>query len=231
MDKRDLERVRADDELVDWLAAGHGSPEATDDEVAGLLAQLRDEARADMPPAPEYLAGPPEPRRGWVAGLIGAAAATLIIAVSGVVLQTTGLIGGQRDQAMIVAPASTLGQLQDASANGDKDAAQRLLDEAQKLVDGIKDKNSAQAANGRLQRSIPTTVTVTQTPEPGDGTDDAPAPVPPEPSPETLTVTQIMVVTTTVAPPAATVEPQLTSSPDAAPATPSGSRAAEPAAG
>ncbi|MCX7541520.1 hypothetical protein OS128_01115 [Corynebacterium sp. P5848] len=122
---------------------------------------------------------------GFVHGLIGAAAATLVIAGGGTAVYNaepgsalwgvnTAMFG---DHASVVELASTLEEADNRNANGDVAGALELLEQAKLMAKEINARNATKTdADKRPQ--APRTVTVTVTPEQQD---------PPEPA--TITVT------------------------------------------
>ncbi|AIT60360.1 hypothetical protein [Corynebacterium doosanense] len=198
-----------DDEFLTALSQGQDPSEGTD-ELAALLLQLRDDVSAPMPPAPlideEETDGnttviPLASRRrrsgALLHGLVGAAAATVLIAGSGAVLVGSGLIGQQHDDPTVVELAGTLEEIQTRAEEGDISGTRELLDEAQRLVARLDSKNNP-AAESTGGAPVPIrgenqTATVTET---SDTTVDA------EASPVTVTapgatVTESAVVTET----------------------------------
>lgn len=205
--------VAQDDAFLDALARGQ-DPSSGKDPLARLLLDLKADIERPMPGAPlvafpqhETASAAPtqEPsrvvsldversrRRGvnpWVSGLIGAAAATVVVAGSGAVLYNAtpssplwgvaSSVFGDRTAAVEL--ASTLEQLEVASQEGDADYFAALLHQARELVDSMKpvasssgDGAPATAVENVVTRTV--TVTVTATPSP-----NAPAPGPQEPT-------------------------------------------------
>lgn len=123
----------------------------------------------------------------WVAGLVGAAAATAVVTGSGAALYNatpgsplwgpaTAVFG---DRTAAVELASTLDELQAANDSGDRDAASALFDQARKLLASMEPRAN-QGREGRdaeapepIVRTKVSTVTVT----------------PPPPEPEVITET------------------------------------------
>lgn len=189
-----------DDEFLTQLSQGK-DPSAGADPLAAAFLELLDDVNAPMPAAPVIEGAELEPAvisldavrrrrsRPIMHGLIGAAAATVLLAGSGAAIYNAGptsplgglnsaLFGGSSDTVEL---ASTLDQLDAATAKGDMEAARKLLEEAKKLVDGEKDAKSA----------VPATVTATVT-----ATQLADAPQSGEPA--TVTVTPDVPATTVV---------------------------------
>lgn len=190
-----------DDEFLTQLSQGN-DPSAGADPLAAAFLELLDEVNAPMPAAPVVEGAELEPavisldavrrrrNRPIMHGLIGAAAATVLLAGSGAAIYNAGpnsplgglnsaLFGGGSSDTVEL--ASTLEQLDAATAKGDMEAARKLLEEAKKLVDGEKAAKSA----------VPATVTATVT-----ATPLADAPQAGEPA--TVTVTPDVVPTTVV---------------------------------
>ncbi|MCX7540331.1 hypothetical protein [Corynebacterium antarcticum] len=124
---------------------------------------------------------------GFVHGLIGAAAATLVIAGGGTAVYNaepgsalwdvnTAMFG---DHASVVELASTLEEADNRNANGDVAGALELLEQAKVMAKEINTRNAAKADPAR-HTTVPLTVTVTVTPE---------QQAPPEPATVTVTAT------------------------------------------
>ena len=217
MAERELDAVREEDRLLDALGAGaEGS-----DELTRMLADLRDEVRSDAPPAPVFLAGSAgasrasgaptggrhavvsdlsERRRNrpWLAGLVGAAAATLVIACSGLALNATGVLDRGQDQQALVELAGTLDQMEEASNSGDEETARRLLLEARELIAGMEGR-TAETATERLERTISEKATEPPETSAAEKTSEKSGePTRPETATETVTETSTLVITTTV---------------------------------
>lgn len=141
-----------------------------------------------------------ERRRGrpWLAGLVGAAAATMLIACSGLALNATGVLDRGQDQQALVELAGTLDQMEAASNSGDEETARRLLLEARELIAGMEGR-TAETATERLERTISEKVTETpETSKPEKPSAKSSEPTRPEASTETVTETSTVVITTTV---------------------------------
>lgn len=195
-----------DDEFLTALSQGQDPSEGTD-ELAALLLQLRDDVTSTMPPAPVIEAEedtnviPLAPRRrrsgALFHGLVGAAAATVLIAGSGAVLVGTGLIGQSHDDPTVVELAGTLDEIQSRAAEGDISGTRALLDEAQRLVEKLDSKKDP-AAESTGDAPAPVraenqTATVTETPGATAGPEAAPVTV----TAPGATVTESAVVTET----------------------------------
>ncbi|WJY67385.1 hypothetical protein [Corynebacterium auris] len=228
-----LQPLADDDAFLTALSRGE-DPSGGSDELAALFLQLREEVAAQMPPAPEIDTsestvvdlGEKRRRRGtspWLAGLIGAAAATALVAGTGSALYNatpgsplwgpaTAVFG---DRAAVVELAGTLEELEAASASGDDAAARSLLDQAQALM-GIIGHGEGQDQDAAETPSVTVTerTTAQATPQPAPGS----APAAPAPAPETVTETRTQTVTVTVTPEPpredpATTQPTPTSAP------------------
>lgn len=206
---RQLQPLVDDDAFIDELARGV-DPSNGKDELAGLLLELREEVYADIPPTPivegaaEQEAGvipmsAGRPSRPWLHGLIGAAAATVLLAGAGAVyvnsVQTT-------QEPTVVDLASKLDEIDDRAAEGDVQGARELVAEARDLLRELEaagDENSTAPStqtDSAVPRSVTATATATAT---ATVTETAPAPEPaPEPeAPVTTTVVEPTVVTST----------------------------------
>ena len=209
-----LQPLVDDDAFLTTLSEGT-DPSDGGDELAGLLLELRGDVEKQMPPAPLIEGADEEPevisldaarrrRRGkpFIHGLIGAAAATLLIAGSGAVVVNAGpgsplygvnqsLFGTNNEDVSVVELAGTLDEMEKRSAQGDMDGTRQLLEEARKMVDQAKREREAEAP--RTTRQQPrATVTQTQTVE-------KPVPVEEEQPPqEPATVTQTQTAVSTV---------------------------------
>lgn len=157
------------------------------------------------------------PRRRWgnafAHALVGAAAATLIIAGGGTAIYNAGegsalyalnqkFFGHTTNTEAVVALASKLDQANDLNAKGDKEGARQLLEQARELVNILNARDRAQAEERIKQVERSTTVT------------PVPPPVEPEASAEPVVATVTTTVTETV-----TVEPTPARSTSVAPST------------
>lgn len=212
-----LQPLVDDDAFLTELSLGN-DPSAGDDPLAALFLELRDEVEAPMPPAPIVEGADHEPevislaaarrRRRvspWASGLIGAAAATVLLAGSGAVVYNAGpgsplhglneSIFGTTQDAAEVELASLLEAMQDKVAQGDIEGARAVLSDTRKKLKDPSPEIAAklEAAEKRLeqQRSQKTTVTVTVTPKASDAPSSAA-------EPGTVTTTQTLVQTETV---------------------------------
>ncbi|MEX3564249.1 hypothetical protein VVR46_11140 [Corynebacterium phoceense] len=210
-----LQPLVDDDAFLTELSLGN-DPSAGDDPLAALFLELRDEVEAPMPPAPVVEGADQEPevislaaarrRRRvspWASGLIGAAAATVLLAGSGAVIYNAGpgsplhglneSVFGKSQDAAEVELASSLEEMQDKVAQGDIEGARAVLSDTRKKLKDPSPEVVAklEAAEKRLeqQRSQKITVTVTVTPPASDA---------PSSTAEPGTVTQTLVQTETV---------------------------------
>ena len=210
-----LQPLVDDDAFLTSLSEGT-DPSDGGDELAGLLLELRGDVNKQMPPAPLIEGADEEPevislsaarrrRRGkpLMHGLIGAAAATLLIAGSGAVIVNAGpgsplygvnqsLFGADDQDVSVVELAGTLEEMEKRSAEGDMDGTRQLLEEARKMVDQAKKDRAEQTARPAKQQTR-TTVTETHTVEkPAEVEKEGQQPQ------EPITVTQVETAVSTV---------------------------------
>lgn len=228
-----------DDTFLTALSRGE-DPSGGEDELASLLLDLRTQVERPMPPAPDIggveeeatgenssvvdLAQARHHRRGpgpLMSGLIGAAAATVIVAGSGAALYnaspesplwgaSTALFG---ERTTVLELAGTLDELEVANEKGDVNGARNLLNQARALIDamGMSGKDGRRAP-APAPASPGAAVTVTQTvPAPAEHPEQPAAPLPPteQVGPE-VTVTETVTVTESAQRP--TVEREATES-------------------
>ena len=200
-----LQPLMDDDAFLTDLSNGI-DPSDGSDELAALFLELRDDIEQQMPPAPLIEGADEEPavislasrrrqRRGrpFVSGLIGAAAATLVIAGSGSMIYNAspgsplwGLSSTLfSDRAAVVELAGTLEEIDSRAAEGDIDGTRELLEEARRVVQNLRD---AQTPAEETPRQLPgATVTATTTAtRPGETVTRDPA----EPVTEVVTETE-----------------------------------------
>ena len=192
---RQLAPLVEDDDYVTDLSQGR-APE--DDELASLLLALRDDVETQMPPAPKVegadaavipMAGRPRRSRPWVYGLIGAAAATVLIAGVGV---TYLGVSAQDSDPTVVELAGKLDEIETHAAGGDMESTRALVDEARRLVSDLERTRPAESSAPRTvtERSVaPSTATVTESAAPAEEAEPAPEPTAAAPAPGTTTVT------------------------------------------
>lgn len=210
-----LQPLVDDDAFLTSLSEGT-DPSDGGDELAGLLLELRGDVNKQMPPAPLIEGADEEPevislsaarrrRRGkpLMHGLIGAAAATLLIAGSGAVIVNAGpgsplygvnqsLFGADDQDVSVVELAGTLEEMEKRSAEGDMDGTRQLLEEARKMVDQAK-KDRAEQTERPAKQQTRTTVTETHTVEkPAEVEKEGQQPQ------EPITVTQVETAVSTV---------------------------------
>lgn len=212
------------DHFLTDLSAGK-DPSDGSDELAALLMDLRDEVHQPLPPVPVVaplegaestegtgnaagasVASLADRRkakrpRPFVHGLIGAAAATLVIAGAGAVVYNTQGFGAQHDP-QSVELAGKLDEIESRAVSGDSEGAQSLLAEARKMLNLAEEKEADaevkqdKARSSRVARPRPTE-TVTETAPPAQDTEaNKPAPAP-EPTTVTEKATQTVTVTVT----------------------------------
>lgn len=205
-----LQPLVDDDAFLTTLSEGT-DPSDGGDELAGLLLELRGDVEKQMPPAPLIEGAEEEPEiislgaarrrrsKPFMHGLIGAAAATLLIAGTGAVVVNAGpgsplygvnqsLFGADEHDVSVVELAGTLDEMEKRSAQGDMDGTRQLLEEARKMVDQAKREREAEVPRTTKQQP---SATVTQTVE-------KPAPVEEQQPPEPETVTQTETAVSTV---------------------------------
>lgn len=159
-----------DDALIDELARGVDHSGGTDPLAAALLA-LKDDVDRPMPAPPAVGQEPAtvasldhaRARRRptsnpWVAGLVGAAAASTVILGTGAAMLSAE---NSSNETTMVELATTLDELEAASESGDEAAARDLLEQARGLLASIKIRESRHG--GGHATPVPRTVTATTT--------------------------------------------------------------------
>ena len=227
-----LQPLVDDDAFLTELSQGK-DPSKGSDELAGLLLGLKGDIDKQMPPAPRVDGVEEEPavisldkarsrrrNRPVMHGLIGAAAATVILAGAGGVMVNSGVFD-RPDETRNVELAGTLDEMESRAAEGDIEGARELMKEARtKLEEAEGKEENAIAAKEEAEKKRPArpkTKTVTET-----ATETAPGQKSqenPEPAPKTVTETQYetsTVVVTEQAP--ANPQPE-TREPEEAPTT------------
>lgn len=207
-----LQPLMDDDAFLTALSRGT-DPSGGDDELAALFLELREDVEKQMPPAPLIegadegptvipLASRRRARKGrpFLAGLLGAAAATLAIAGSGSMLYNAtpdsplwGLSSAVfSDRAAVVELAGTLEEIDSRAAEGDMDGTRQLLEEARRVLRELQNAPAESPAQQEAPRApgVTATTTVVRPGEPGS--------VAPEAPPATETVTETDVRTETV---------------------------------
>ncbi|MDO5031245.1 hypothetical protein [Corynebacterium sp.] len=205
-----LQPLVDDDAFLTHLSQGQ-DPSDGEDELAALFLELREDVEKQMPPAPLIEGAEMEPEvislgaarkrrrnRPFLNGLVGAAAATVLIAGAGAVAINTGVISTEKENPSVVELAGTLEEMDKRSAEGDMDGTRQLLEEARKLVNQV-NKNKADEKQREAATTNRTTVTATATveKEPEKEPTESPAPVTVT---ENQTVVSTVVVTSTVNP-------------------------------
>ena len=151
----------------------------------------------------------------FLSGLVGAAAATLVIAGGGAAVynadENSPLYGmnqqlfGNQDSPSVVELASTLEEVDSRTASGDVEGARALLEQARAMLDGMAPPPKAPSEATRTVESEPGTQTMTAT------VTESASPEPPVTETQTVTSTEVQTVTTTaVAPPVWTPNPEPT---------------------
>lgn len=161
-----------DDALIDELARGVDPSSGTDPLAAALLA-LKDDVDRPMPAPPAVGQEPAtvtslddaRARRRptsnpWVAGLVGAAAASTVILGTGAAVLSAE---NSSNETTMVELATTLDELEAASESGDEDAARELLEQARGLLASIKIRESRHGGGHATPAPAPRTVTATTT--------------------------------------------------------------------
>lgn len=168
----------------------------------------------------------------FVHGLLGAAAATLVIAGGGTAVYNAGpdsplygvnrQIFGGTEGPSVVELASTLEEVDSRTANGDVEGARELLEQARAMLN---DMNQRQNQQPRTPAPKPTTETVTAT----TTEESSPEQVTPTPETVTETHTEVQTVTSTVVVQPPVQSPQPVPSPPTEPTPDPGVGAGSPA--
>lgn len=162
------------DAFLEALSRGD-DPSGGADPLAAALLELKADIDRPLPPAPQLDAGQAlagnvaslKAARGakrkrqlspWLAGVIGAAAATVVCVGTGATLFDQGV----RDDPAVVELATTLDELEIASQRGDEAATRDLLEQARGLVASMKDRGH-RAVKGDDSEVVTTVTTVTTT--------------------------------------------------------------------
>lgn len=176
-----FDELLADDALLTQVSRGEAPSDGTDP-LLGLMTALREDVERPMP-EPPYVEPVAKPARKqmnpWLSGLVGAAAATALVAGSGAVLYNAtpdsplwpvaSTVFGER-RASVMELASTLDEMEVASDEGNEDAVRSLVLQAKALLNTM-DVEKSQGSEPTVAPTIPEvtvtrTVTVTVTPEP-----------------------------------------------------------------
>lgn len=212
-DSRDQRELEFSDALLTELSQGIDRSGGTDP-LAGMLLELRNDVERPMPAPPQLQAQVVELRdrrrvRPLFAGLVGAAAATLVIAGSGAVLFNAGpdsplyglstKIFPRPDSAPdVVELASTLEEMNSLAERGDMDGVRLLIEQARLMAKdmeaasraaangaaGERPPSSGTAARGGNEATVTVTTTVPGAPAPAAGQEGRPAPNPMTPNPQ-----------------------------------------------
>ncbi|MBC3179015.1 hypothetical protein [Corynebacterium lujinxingii] len=187
-----------DDALIDELARGVDPSGGTDPLAAALLA-LKDDVDRPMPAPPAVVQEPAtvasldqaRARRRptsnpWVAGLVGAAAASTVILGTGAAVLSAE---NSSNETTMVELATTLDELEAANESGDEAAARELLEQARGLLANIKIRESRHggAHATPAPRTVTATTTVSEVPEVTTRPHEQPSsPAPANPAPGTV---------------------------------------------
>lgn len=169
-----MDEFASSDAFIEALSRGD-DPSGGADPLAAALLELKADIDRPLPPAPQLDAGQSlagnvaslEAARDakrkrqlspWLAGLMGAAAATAIWVGTG----TTPFDQGVQDDPTVVELAATLDELEVASQRGDEAATRDLLEQARGLVASMKDRQH-RAGKGDDSEAVTTVTTVTTT--------------------------------------------------------------------
>lgn len=186
-----------DDALIDELARGVDPSGGTDPLAAALLA-LKDDVDRPMPAPPAVVQEPAtvasldqaRARRRptsnpWVAGLVGAAAASTVILGTGAAVLSAE---NSTNETTMVELATTLDELEAANESGDEAAARELLEQARGLLASIKIRESRHGGGHATPapRTVTATTTVSEVPEVTTRPHEQPSsPAPASPAPGT----------------------------------------------
>lgn len=173
-----MERMRDhldDDAFIDALARGE-DPSGGADPLAGLLLTLKDEVDQPMPPAPVIAQEEPagvaslDAARAkryrtnpWLAGLVGAAAASVAIIGTGSMIFDPQ---PEKNETTMVELATTLDELEAANEKGDEEAARGLLEQARLLVTSMNSGGEKTGARSGEPLIVTKTVTASKAPAP-----------------------------------------------------------------
>lgn len=189
----DRQQVLDDDAFLDQLSQGLEPAEGAD-ELGALFLELRDDVEKPMPPAPiidpveeqaEVVSLDKRRRQGFpqaiLSGLIGAAAATVLIAGSGIAVFNAGpgspLYSANQavfgSDVAVVDLAGKLEEMEVSVASGDMEGIRQLLRDARRMADELRNDDpdkpeeaQAPARPARPESDVTTTVTTTRGPEP-----------------------------------------------------------------
>lgn len=170
-----MDEFASSDAFIEALSRGD-DPSGGADPLAAALLELKADIDRPLPRAPQLDAGQSlagnvaslEAARDakrkrqlspWLAGLMGAAAATAIWVGTG----TTPFDQGVQDDPTVVELATTLDELEVASQRGDEAATRDLLEQARGLVASMKDRQHRAGKGDDSEAVTVTTVTTTVT--------------------------------------------------------------------
>lgn len=186
-----------DDALIDELARGV-DPSGGTDPLAAALLTLKDDVDRPMPAPPAVVQEPAtvasldqaRARRRptsnpWVAGLVGAAAASTVILGTGAAVLSAE---HSSNETTMVELATTLDELEAANESGDEAAARELLEQARGLLANIKIRESRHGGGHATPapRTVTATTTVSEVPEVTTRPHEQPSsPAPASPAPGT----------------------------------------------
>lgn len=186
-----------DDALIDELARGV-DPSGGTDPLAAALLTLKDDVDRPMPAPPAVVQEPAtvasldqaRARRRptsnpWVAGLVGAAAASTVILGTGAAVLSAE---NSSNETTMVELATTLDELEAANESGDEAAARELLEQARGLLANIKIRESRHGGDHATPapRTVTATTTVSEVPEVTTRPHEQPSsPAPASPAPGT----------------------------------------------
>ena len=178
LDDSEFDDDESDDDLVDSEEDADDDQPEDDDEDADNVIDLNSRRRWGL---------------GRIAsGLIGAAAATLVLAGAGGAVMSAKegspfyglhqkLFGERADKAAVIELASKLEEVTNRTNKGDVKGAQQSLQEAQKIVDKLHNGQDKVEAQQKVDNTKTTVTTVTVTPP-------APSPAPAQTTTVTVTV-------------------------------------------
>lgn len=208
-----------DDALIDELARGV-DPSGGTDPLAAALLTLKDDVDRPMPAPPAVVQEPAtvasldqaRARRRptsnpWVAGLVGAAAASTVILGTGAAVLSAE---NSSNETTMVELATTLDELEAANESGDEAAARELLEQARGLLANIKIRESRHGGGHATPapRTVTATTTVSEVPEVTTRPHEQPSsPAPASPAPGTAASQQPSAQQPTLQPSAAQSSP------------------------
>lgn len=195
-----IESVNEDDAFLTALSRGQ-DPSGGQDPLAAAFLSLKAEVDAPMPAVPqiaEQSAGAVKPARPWLHGLVGAAAATVVIAGAGAIFYNTNTFAPSKDEAQVVELASTLEEMEEKASQGDMDAMRSLLGEALGIINQLKESPEEGDVPSNSNETSTSVVTVTEDPEQPEPAAPAAPEAPRKTAPERITVTERVTVTETV---------------------------------